>query len=60
MPLQPKEVLATEDRLARPSSWVTSFSLSHDSLRVGREILAKWLHSYISLLGPYTSMRLVR
>jgi hypothetical protein len=35
MPLQPKEVLATEDRLARPSSWVTSFSLPHDSLRVG-------------------------
>jgi hypothetical protein len=47
------EVLATEDRLAWPSSWVTSFPLPHDSLGVGGEVLTKWLHSYISLLGLY-------
>jgi hypothetical protein len=35
MPLHPGEVLATEDRLARPSSWVTSFPHPHDSLGVG-------------------------
>jgi hypothetical protein len=35
MLLYPREVLAIEDRLARPLSWVTSFFLPHDSLRVG-------------------------
>jgi hypothetical protein len=35
MPLHPREVLVTKDRLARPSSWVTSFPLPHDSLGVG-------------------------
>jgi hypothetical protein len=35
MLLHPGEVLAIEDRLARPSSWVTSFPLPHDSLGVG-------------------------
>jgi hypothetical protein len=35
MPLHPEEVLATEDRLTQPSSWVTSFPLPHDSLGVG-------------------------
>jgi hypothetical protein len=30
-----KEVLATKDRLAQPSSRVTSFFLPHDNLRVG-------------------------
>jgi hypothetical protein len=52
MLLHPGEVLAIEDRLARPSSWVTSFPLPHDSLRVGGEVSAMWLHSYISLLDP--------
>jgi hypothetical protein len=27
--------LATKDKLAQPSSWVTSFVLPHDSLGVG-------------------------
>jgi hypothetical protein len=35
MPLHPGEVLATEDRQTRPSSWVTSFPLPHGSLGVG-------------------------
>jgi hypothetical protein len=35
MPLHPGEVLATEDRLARLSSWVTSFPLPHGSLGIG-------------------------
>jgi hypothetical protein len=35
MPLHPGEVLATEDRLTRPSSWVMSFPLPYDNLRVG-------------------------
>jgi hypothetical protein len=35
MPLHPGEVLATEDRLTRSLSWVTSFPLPHDSLGVG-------------------------
>jgi hypothetical protein len=34
MPLHPEEVLATKDRLARSSPWVTLFFLSHDSLEV--------------------------
>jgi hypothetical protein len=56
MPLHPKEVFTTKDRLAQLSHWVTSFFLPRDSLRVGREDLAKWSHSYIGLLGPYASM----
>jgi hypothetical protein len=35
MPLHPEEVLATKDRLTRPSPWVTSFFLPHDNLRIG-------------------------
>jgi hypothetical protein len=34
------------------SSWVTSFFLPHDSLEVEREVFAKCLHIYISLLDP--------
>jgi hypothetical protein len=34
MPIQPGEVLVIEDRLARTSSWVTSFPLPYDSLGV--------------------------
>jgi hypothetical protein len=52
-PLHPEEILATKDRLAQPSSWVTSFLLSCDSPGVGGEDLAQWLHSYLSLLGSY-------
>jgi hypothetical protein len=35
MPLHPGEILATKDRLAQPSSWITSFPLPYDSLGVG-------------------------
>jgi hypothetical protein len=35
MPLHLEEVLATKDRLARPSPWVTSFLLPCSSLGVG-------------------------
>jgi hypothetical protein len=35
MPLHPGEVLTIKDRLAQPTSWVTSFSLPHDNLGVG-------------------------
>jgi hypothetical protein len=35
------EVLATKDRLARPSSWVTIFPLPHDSLGVGERGFAQ-------------------
>jgi hypothetical protein len=34
MPLHPEEVLVIKDKLTRPSSWVTSFFLPHNSLRV--------------------------
>jgi hypothetical protein len=52
MPPHPKEVLATKDIMARPSPWVTSFFLPHDSLRVGErgsEQVATQLHQ---LTGP--------
>jgi hypothetical protein len=52
-PLHPEEVLTTKDRLAQPSSWVPSFFLPCDSLGVGGEFSAQWLHIYFSLLGPY-------
>jgi hypothetical protein len=34
--------------------------LSQQPWSMGREVLAKWLHSYTSLLGPYTSMWSIR
>jgi hypothetical protein len=54
MLLHPGEVLATEDRLARPSSWVTSIPLPHDSLGVevrGFDQVVTQLHQ---LTGPIT------
>jgi hypothetical protein len=42
---------ATEDRLVRPSSWVTSFSLSHDSLRVGERGFSKLVTQLHQLAG---------
>jgi hypothetical protein len=35
MPIHPGEVLAIENRLTRPSSWITAFLLLHDSPGVG-------------------------
>jgi hypothetical protein len=50
----PGEVLTTEDGLARPSSWVTSFPLPRESFRVGERDFSQvvtWLHQ---LTGPIT------
>jgi hypothetical protein len=55
MPLHPEEVLATKDRLARPSPWVTSFFLLHDSLTVGERGFSQvviQLHQLTGLITP--------
>jgi hypothetical protein len=52
MPLHPGEVLATEDRLAQPLSWVTSFPLPHDSLGVGERDFGQVITQLHSLTGP--------
>jgi hypothetical protein len=47
--------LATEDKLARPSSWVTLFPLPHDSLRVGERGFGQvvtQLHLFIGPISP--------
>jgi hypothetical protein len=47
--------LATEDRLARPSSWVTSFPLPHDSLGVGERGFGQvvtQLHQLTGAISP--------
>jgi hypothetical protein len=52
-PLHPGEILAIKDRLARPSSWVTSFPLPHDSLGVGErgfDQVVTQLHQLIGLI----------
>jgi hypothetical protein len=54
MPLLPEEVLATEYRLARPSSWVTSFPLPHDSLGVGERGFGQVVTQLHQLTGPIT------
>jgi hypothetical protein len=54
MPLQPGEVLATEDRLAQPSSWVTSFLLLHDHLGVGERGFGQVVTHLHQLIGPIT------
>jgi hypothetical protein len=54
MPLHPGEILATEDRLARSSSWVTSFPLSHDSLGVGERGFGQVVAQLHHLTGPIT------
>jgi hypothetical protein len=51
MPLHPGEVLATKDRLARPSSWVTSFPLPHNSLRVGERGFGQVVTQLHHLIG---------
>jgi hypothetical protein len=51
MPLHPEEVLATEDRLARPSSWVTSFPLPRDSLGVGERCFGQVVTQLHQLTG---------
>jgi hypothetical protein len=55
MPLHPREVLAIEDRLTRPSSWVTSFPLTQDSLEVGDRDFNQMVTQLYQLTGPITS-----
>jgi hypothetical protein len=55
MPLHLKEVLATEDRLTRPSSWVTSFPLTQDSLEVGERGFNQMVTQLHQLTEPITS-----
>jgi hypothetical protein len=55
MPLHPREVLAIEDRLTRPSSWVTSFPLTQDSLEVGDRDFNQMVTQLHQLTGPITS-----
>jgi hypothetical protein len=55
MPLHTGEVLAIEDRLAQPSSWVTLFPLPHDSLGVGERGFGQvvtQLHQFTGLITP--------
>jgi hypothetical protein len=52
MPLHPGEVLATEDRLAQTSSWVTSFPLPHNSLRVGERYFGQVVTQLHQLTRP--------
>jgi hypothetical protein len=60
MPLQPKEVLVTKDRLTRLSPWVTSFFLPYDSLEVGERGFGQVVTQLHQLTGPInTSMRSV-
>jgi hypothetical protein len=54
MPLHPGEVLATEDRLIRPS-WVTSFHLPHDSLEVEERGFNQMVTQLHQLTEPITS-----
>jgi hypothetical protein len=54
-PLHPEEVLATKDRLAQPSSWVTSFLLPCDSPGVGErgfDTMVTQLHQFTGLISP--------
>jgi hypothetical protein len=51
-PLHPKEVLATKDRLAQPSSCVTSFLLSCDSPGVGERDFGPMVRQLHQLTGP--------
>jgi hypothetical protein len=54
MPLHPGEVLVTQDKLAQPSSWVTSFPLPHDSLGVGERGFDQGVTHLHQLNGPIT------
>jgi hypothetical protein len=54
-PLHPEEVLPTEDRLARPSSWVASFLLPCDSPGVGErgfDPMVTQLHQFTGPISP--------
>jgi hypothetical protein len=46
--------MPTEDRLTRPSSWVTSFSLPHDSLGVGERGFGQVVTQLHQLTAPIT------
>jgi hypothetical protein len=50
--LHPEEVLATKDRLAWPSSWVTSFLLPCDSPGVGERGFGPMITQLHRLTGP--------
>jgi hypothetical protein len=52
MPLHPKEVLAIKDRLAQPSSWVTSFLLPCDNPGVGERGFGPMVTQLHQLTGP--------
>jgi hypothetical protein len=52
MPLHSEGVLATKDRLARPSPWVTSFFLPHDSLGVGERYFGQVVTQLYQLIRP--------
>jgi hypothetical protein len=51
-PLHPEEILATKDRLAQPSSWVTSFLLPCDSPGVGERGFGPMVTQLHQLTGP--------
>jgi hypothetical protein len=53
MPLHPGEVLAIEDGLTQPSSWVTSFPLLHDSLGLGERGFDQVVTQLHQLTSPY-------
>jgi hypothetical protein len=53
--LHPEEVLINENRLARPSPWVTLFFLPHDNLGVGERGFGQvvtQLHQLTGLISP--------
>jgi hypothetical protein len=50
----PGEAFATKDRLAWPSSWVTSFPLPHDSLGVGDRGFGQVVTQVHQLTEPIT------
>jgi hypothetical protein len=55
MPLHSGEVLATEDGLVWPLSWVTSSPLPHNSLGVGERGFDQVVTQLHQLTGPITS-----
>jgi hypothetical protein len=58
MPLHPKKVLTTKDRLAQSSSWVASFFLTCDSPEVGERHFGPVVTQLLQLTGPINiSMR---
>jgi hypothetical protein len=52
MLLHQEEILAIKDRLTRPSSWITSFPLPHDSLGVGERCFGQVVTQLYQLTGP--------